>query len=191
MPKYKIVDGFRVRVGSSLDKWLRRTSRARHGQPPLKHPPAHTDLEREKQVVAWAHWGVANRGHFHYTMSSLRARMFHRRPGDTSGTIYADCSQFVASILHWVGVKAVTDTDATGSLLQKGKLLGAPRVAAVAIWGPGGGDHAAFITEKAPGGDWWTIGFGHQGAPDRVLLSYMNAYFREHGKPGVRFLNFL
>src|SRR5438105_14217683 len=126
MPKYKIVDGLRVRVGSTLDKWLRRNRRALNGQPPLKQPPPHTGLEQAKQIVAWAHWGVANRGHFRYTMTSLRSRMFHRRPGDTSGTIYADCSQFVASILHWIGIKVVTDTDATGSLLQKGKPLGGP-----------------------------------------------------------------
>lgn len=189
--RWVVRDGLRLRVGSKQWKWWRKHRRALNGQPPLKNPPAHTDIEQAKQVVTWAHWGVLHRASFVYTESAQRSEMFHRTPGALTGRIYADCSQFVASILHWVGVKTVTDTDFTGTLLQKGKPLGAPRAGCVVIWGPGTGTHAAFITEKNGTNDWWTIGFGHQGAPDRVALSAMNTYFAKAGHPGTRFLDFL
>lgn len=189
--RFVVGDGLRLKVGGPLYRWVKLHQRALNGQPPLKKPPASTDLEKQHKIVSWAHWGLNNRSHFFYTQSQLRSDMFHRRPGDLAGTIYADCSQFVASILHWIGVTSVRDYDNTGTLQQKGKKLGGPRVGAVAIWGPGYGVHAAFITEKATGGDWWTIGFGHQGAPDRVLLSVMDSYFAGVGEGGVRFYNFL
>lgn len=159
--------------------------------PPIKKPPKHTPVPVRAQLVAWAHWGIAHRGQFIYTMKSPgRSDMFHRKPGDASSPIYADCSQFYASICRWCGIKTVDDKDFTGTLLKKGKLVKTPKPGDCAIFGPGDGDHAAMVTEKATGGDWWTIGFGHQGAPDRVLLSVMRDYFNKHGEPGVRFLAF-
>jgi hypothetical protein len=190
MPKYIVRDGLFMRGGGPLYNWWLRNRGNIIGQPALDKTPPSTPAEKTHQVVMWAHWGLENRGHFIYTQTSMRSQMFHQPPGSPR-VLYADCSQWVAAILHWVGVKKVTDTDDTATLLQKGTHVKGAAPARVAIWGPGGGDHAAFITEKAASGDWWTIGFGHQGAPDRVLLSVMNTYFREHGKPGVRFLDFL
>jgi hypothetical protein len=158
--------------------------------PPLVNPPHHTDPPVRTQMVGWAHWGLAHQKIFSYTETAARSQMFHRKPGSTRGTIYADCSQFYASVGHWCGLKQFTDTDYTGTLLQKGTVVGVPKPGDCVIFGPGTGTHAAMITEHA-GNDWWTVGFGHSpGAPDRVLLSSMEAYFRKAGHPGVRFLSF-
>lgn len=181
-------DGLRLRVGSHAWKWWRRNRRAINGQSPLRRPPKHTPLEVDKKIVAFAHAGLGYAGRMTYDESGRRSDLFHRRPGDFNGA-HADCSQFVSAILHWVGVRSVTDTDFTGTLLTKGRQLTNPRSGAVVVWGPGTGTHTAFITERAGTSDWWCVGFGHQGAPDRVTLSAMNSYFSRIGHPGVRFLN--
>lgn len=188
--RWVVRDGMRMLVGSTEWKWWQKNRRNIHGQPPLKRPPEHTEAHRKQQVVGYAHTSLNYQGRMFYTMSARRSGLFGRKPGNFQGAS-ADCSQYCSAILHWVGVKDVTSTDWTGTLLTKGQHLGAPRIGAVAVWGPGEGDHAAFITERAGRDDWWTIGFGHQGAPDRVLLSVMNDYFAKIGKPGVRFLDFL
>ena len=151
--------------------------------------PPHVPPSKRARMVAWAHWGVEQRAHFVYAEDTTRSEMFNRKPGDVSTPIHADCSQFYASICHWVGIPGLTDTDYTGTLLKKGKPVALPAPGDCVIFGPGTGDHAAMITEKA-GDDWWTIGFGHQGAPDRVLLSGLGQWFHQHGMPGVRFLAF-
>jgi len=154
-------------------------------------PPAHVPATIRTRMVAWAHWGVEQRAHFIYDELAGRPIMFNRKPGDLSRPIHADCSQFYAAICHWVGLLGLTDTDYTGTLLQKGQLV--PLVGArpgdAVIFGPGTGTHAAMLTER-DGKDWWIIGFGHQGAPDRGLLSGTEQWFVQHGHPGVRFLSF-
>lgn len=142
------------------------------------------------RMVAWAHWGVDHRASFVYDETVGRSKMFHRKPGDASTPIHADCSQFYAAICHWVGIASTTDTDYTGTLLQKGKKVTAPKPGDCAIFGPGTGAHAVMVTEPAGDKDWWCIGFGHQGAPDRVLLSVLETYFNLHKQPRVRFLAF-
>jgi len=189
-PRWITADGLHMRVGGPLWKWWRRNKGSLQGNPALNRPPAHTALEEAKRVVAFAHLGLAFAGQMTYSEGSDRSQLFHRAAGQFAGA-HADCSQFVSSILHWVGVKTVTDTDYTGTLLQKGKPLAKPQPGCVAVWGPGAGVHTALVSEKAGTNDWWCIGFGHQGAPDRVTLSNLNAYFDRIGQPGVRFLNFL
>jgi hypothetical protein len=156
----------------------------KHVKPKLAGPLA-------AHIVYWCHIALKYAGKMTYSENyTLRQELFHRAIGKFLSSV-ADCSQFVASILHWLGVKVVTATDYTGTLLQKGKLLAGPQPGCVAIWGPHTGAHAAFITEKtADGKDWYCVGFGHQGAPDRNTLSGMNAYFAGIGEPGVRFLEF-
>lgn len=158
---------------------------------PIKGPviPAHVPAPTRTRMVAWAHWSVEHASSFVYTEAAARSEMFHRTPGDLSGKIRADCSQWYVAVGHWCGVAALTDTDYTGTLLQKGTLVRVPKPGDVAVFGPGTGTHAAMVTERQ-GSDWWTIGFGHQGGPDRVLLTHMKAYFDQAGKPGVRFLAF-
>lgn len=136
-------------------------------------------------VVSFAKAALAFAGKMNYTEGSGRSELFHRKPGDFKGA-GADCSQFVASILHWTGNKQVSDSDFTGTLLQKGNQISSPQAGCVVVWGPGNGVHTAFITEQS-GSDWYTIGFGGQGAPDKVLLSAMNQYFNHSG---TRFLTF-
>lgn len=159
------------------------------GNAPLKKPPSHMPLELVAKVVAFAHAGLAARGQMYYSTSANRSQLFNRKPGDFIGA-HADCSQFVSSILHWVGCKKVDQYDYTGTLLQKGKHISSPKVGCVVIFGAAPGEHAALITEKDSHG-WWTIGFGHQGAPDRVTLANMRAYFDNAGHPGVTYLDFL
>lgn len=157
---------------------------------PLPHPPKPVAASKplEQRIVYYANRGLRFAGRMVYSETADRSELFSRKPGDFQGA-HADCSQYVASILHWLGVKSVTSADYTGTLLQKGKLLPGPALGAVAIWGPGTGAHAAFVTARA-GSDWYVVGFGHQGAPDRSTLSGMNAYFEGVGQPGVRYLDF-
>jgi hypothetical protein len=166
-----------------------------HPKAPTSHPhPPASPLpldSLEKKIVAYANASLGFTGRMTYTMNwLLRKGLFHRKPGRFAKS-KCDCSQFVAAILNWLGVKGLSDSDFTGSLLTKGKLISSPHAGCVAIWGPGTGDHAAFVTEHIKGGsDWYCVGFGHQGAPDRNTLSGMNAYFKSIGKPGVRYLSF-
>jgi hypothetical protein len=169
-----------------------------HKHAPKHHPlpPDHTHVKPkptealELHIVYWCHLSLAYAGKMTYTENwSLRQRFFARAVGKFLGA-FADCSQFVSTLLKWGGVKTVTSTDFTGSLLQKGNPLSAPKPGCVAVWGPGTGAHTAFVTEKVGNGDWFCVGFGHQGAPDRNTLSGMNAYFHSIGQPGVRFLDF-
>jgi hypothetical protein len=158
-----------------------------HG--PHPHPNPQDPLSRK--IVSYANSSLAYAGKMNYTETAARSQLFYRNRGQFGGAS-ADCSQYCAAILHWLGVKSVTSTDYTGTLLQKGKPLRHPRPGCVAIWGPGTGAHAAFVTEHIKGtSDWYCVGFGHQGAPDRNTLSGMNAYFDSVGQPGVRFLSFV
>lgn len=157
--------------------------------PPIK-PQASTALTPAQRVAAYCHHALSFAGEMVYTESALRSQLFHRAPGDFKGA-HADCSQFCASILHWVGCKKVNDTDYTGTLLDKGTSLKNPQVGCVVIFGPGTGTHAAFISDRDSRGVWYCTGFGHQGAPDRVSLTAMKAYFQKEGRPGVRYLGFV
>lgn len=159
-----------------------------------KPPPAHVPAPKPPalsverlNVLRWCEWGQQNTASFHYTESAQRDQMFHLKPGVIpAGGIHADCSQFVSAVLHWSGVKGLTDTDYTGTLLRKGKTVSSPVEGDVVIWGPDTGVHAAFYV-----GDRFTVGFGHSpGAPNRVSLSAMNAYFASVHEPMVRYLSF-
>lgn len=161
-------------------------------------PPTHTHVTPKPtadplaaHIVYWCHLSLAYAGKMTYTENWTQRQQFFARPVGKFLGASADCSQFVATLLKWGGVKTVTSTDYTGTLLQKGRLVTLAKPGRVVIWGPGTGTHTAFITEKTPdGNDWYCVGFGHQGAPDRNTLTGMNAYFRSIGKPGVRFLDF-
>lgn len=150
-------------------------------------PPAHVPSQRAS-MVGWANWGVANCAHFFYDETAERSMMFNLKPGDLSKTIHADCSQFYSSCAHWSGVQGLTDTDYTGTLLEKGKALTAAEAKPgdCVIWGPGTGEHAAMFVA---GG--YAIGFGHQGAPDRVAISDITTWMEENGHGSeVRYLAF-
>lgn len=143
------------------------------------------------RMVYWAQWGVLHQQLFEYHESApQRSEMFHLALGQVGagGKIRADCSQWYSAIAAKAGgVQGLTDQDYTGTLLQKGRLVQKPKPGDCAIFGGGTGRHAAMVTYNG-----YTIGFGHSpGAPDRVKLSDMIAWFAQHGYPGVRYLAFL
>lgn len=175
-------------------RWRRRHPRRRItgvtvvSNAPIAPQTSHA-LTREQQIVTYCHHALQFAGKMIYTETALRSELFHRAPGDFGGA-HADCSQFGASILHWLGVAKVTASDYTGTLLQKFPVVATKAPGRGVVWGPGTGAHFAFLTEKTPDGkDWYVVGFGHAGAPDRNTLSAMNAYFSKVGKPGVRYLD--
>ncbi len=157
-------------------------------KPPNKPTPTATFHHR---VVYYANMSLGYAGRMAYTENwTLRQRFFYFSTGKFAGAS-ADCSQYVCTILHWCGSKSVTSKDYTGTLLAKGRPFSSPVAGRVAVWGPGTGAHTAFVTEKTEDGrDWYCVGFGHQGAPNRVTLSAMSAYFHSIGQPGVRYLDF-
>ena len=57
-----------------------------------------------------------------YTEGPLRAQLFHRKRGDFKDA-HADCSQYAATLCHWAGVADVDDTDWTGTLGKKGRMI--------------------------------------------------------------------
>jgi len=178
-----------ARVAQVLPGLIRRFRRVTvTGNPPLTNPLPHTPPPVRTRMVAWAHWSLEHPGSFAYTETSRRSEMFHRAPGDLRGTIRADCSQWYAAIGHWCGLTVFADTDYTGTLLQKGQAVRVPKPGDCVIFGPGTGVHAGMVTERQ-GSDWWVVAFGHN-PPDRVLLSHLETYFTQAGKPGVRFLAF-
>lgn len=198
-------DGLVLIPGSPAWHWWRANRQKIEGlNPPAidpKHPkapvsqPAHGKPKRPDPAAPFlehlAHnmtVGLQYAGRMIYSEGPDRSELFHRKPLHYLDA-HADCSQDVASNLHWLGVKTVTDTDYTGTLLEKGKLVDGPAIGRVAIWGPGTGAHAAVCTEEI-NGVWYVVGFGHQGAPDRNTLASMNAYFDAIGEPGVRYLEF-
>lgn len=152
--------------------------------------PTNVTSTTRANIVSMAHRSLAFAGQMPYTMTSLRSQLFHRSKGNFAGA-HADCSQFFASILHWFGVKGVTDSDWTGTLWDKGKVLSSPKPGCGVIFGPHPGEHIAMITEQDDRGVWWAIGFGHTGAPDRVSLPDLKAYFSKRGHPGVRYIDLI
>lgn len=168
--------------------------------PLTKHgtPPAHelrksgTSIKR-LNAIRYAEWGIQNQAHFSYSEAANRSQMFDLKPCTIppSGAIHADCSQFVASCLHWAGVPGLTRFDYTGTLWDKGKVvdLAHAQPGDVVIFGAKTGVHAALLIEHDPDG-WFTASFGHSpGAPNRVSLANFIAYFAK-SHPGVRVLSF-
>jgi hypothetical protein len=160
-----------------------------HPLPKAKKPLPETSTAHK--IVNLCHESLRFAGKMIYTEDlAARRELFHRKSGEFLRA-HADCSQFGASILHWLGNTLVNDTDATGSLWNKGKLLAGPKIGCGVIFGEFPGQHFGFVTGKVPGGgDWYVVGFGHQGAPDRNTLSDLETYFRQRGFPGTRFLDF-
>lgn len=207
---FTTVDGLVIEKGSEEAAWFKKNQARieghynparidpKHPHAPKSHPlppghPGHkathaAGASLEEQIVALAHQSLGFAGKMTYSEGPDRAMLFHRAKGDFDRA-HADCSQLGASILHWLGNQHVTDTDYTGTLLQKARIVAAPAAGLGAIWGPGTGAHFAWITEEI-GGVWYVVGFGHQGAPDRNTLSGMNQYFASVGEPGVRYLDF-
>ncbi len=156
---------------------------------PKKAAP-HVPASKAAVMVHWANWMLqTQRGKLSYSETANRSELFHCQPGFVPSGTHADCSQFYSTCGHWAGVKSLNDHDYTGTLIQKGTQVGSAVPGCAVIFGPGTGTHVGMATEKQ-GGDWFVVAFGHQGAPDRVLLSVLRAYFAKAGHPGVRYFTF-
>jgi len=121
-----------------------------------------------------------------YTEGPNRKQLFHRPVGrfEKAG---ADCSQYSASLCHWVGVKSVTDTDFTGTLAQKGKPIKSPKRGAFVFFGSPPYVHMGVLVKPWRAPVWHVIAFGEQDAPDENTLPDLLAYFKKHGHPGHAF----
>lgn len=175
--KWVWIAGFKVLKNSkewkALVAWLK------------KHRPKPS---KRQVAVRYAKASLAYAGKMVYTEGPQRSELFNRKPGDFAGA-HADCSQFVSALMHWAGITTVNDTDATGTLLEKGKAVKDPAIGRICIFGPGPGVHAAMFVGRS-GGVWQLVEFGEQSAPDEISLPNAIAYFRSRSEPGVRFRDF-
>ena len=125
-------------------------------------------------------------GRMHYTEGPERSQLFHRPKGDFIGA-GADCSQYSATLCHWVGVRDVNDKDWTGTLGKKGRLIEQPRRGAFVFFGAPPYVHMGVLVKPLLSRDWHVIGFGDQAGPDESTLPGMLAYFERAGHPGHAF----
>lgn len=143
-------------------------------------------LTRKQRIRRLARSSLAYAGAMHYTEGVNRSVLFNRSKGDFRGAS-ADCSQFSASLCHWVGVKDVNDRDWTGSLATKGKLLVSPQRGAFVFFGLPPFVHMGVLVKPLLSRDWHVIAFGHQSAPDENTLPGLLRYFNARGHPGHQF----
>ena len=121
-------------------------------------------------VIAWGHWGVANRHQFTYTEGASRMAEIGE-PGHLPVT--CDCSAFVTLCYNWAGVRNDPNGQHydhegyTGTLLANGQEVPLRNVAPgdVVIYGAGAGEHAALVIENNNGVDIMTISMGQNGDP--------------------------
>ena len=91
-------------------------------------------LTRKQRIRRLARKSLRYAGRMTYTEGILRSELFHQERGHFEGA-HADCSQYSATLCHWVGVKDVADTDYTGTLGKKGVRLEQPERGAFVLFG--------------------------------------------------------
>lgn len=121
-----------------------------------------------------------------YTEGPERSDLFHRPVGDFKGA-GADCSQYSASLCHWVGVKDVTAKDYTGTLATKGRQIAKPSRGSFVFFGSPPYVHMGVLVRPLLSRTWHVIGFGDQAAPDETPLPVLLDYFGQQGDPGHSF----
>jgi hypothetical protein len=136
---------------------------------------------KRQSIRYYAHAGLAYHGRMHYTEGPQRSELFNRKPGRFNGSS-ADCSQYSASCAHWSGVEDVTDTDWTGTLGKKGKLIEKPVPGCFVFFGA-----PPYVHMGVMGRNGYVLGFGEQAGPDRNTLAALLAYFAKAGHPGHAF----
>jgi hypothetical protein len=122
----------------------------------------------------------------HYTQTEKRSELFHRKRGDFNGA-HADCSQYSASLCHWVGVKDVTDEDWTGTLAKKGAQVHQPARGCFVFFGAPPYVHMGVLVKPLLSRTWHVIAFGNSLAPDENSLPGLLGYFAAKGHPGHTF----
>lgn len=143
-------------------------------------------LTRRQRIRRLARRSLAYAGRMHYTEGPNRSQLFHRPRGDFLGAA-ADCSQYSASLCHWIGVKDVTDTDWTGTLAKKGRLVERPSRGVFVFFGVPPFVHMGVMVKPLLSSQWHVIGFGDQQGPDETPLPAMLRYFEQAGHPGHAF----
>lgn len=138
-------------------------------------------VAKRRRIVNYAKASLAYHGRMIYDDGPGRGELFHRKPGRFLAA-RADCSQYSASLCHWVGVKDVTDTDWTGTLCHKGVKLRNAEPGCFVFFGTDPFEHMAVMETRTQ-----VIGFGTQSAPDRNSLAGLLAYFAGQGHPGYEF----
>ena len=141
---------------------------------------------QRNQIRRLARRSLSYAGRMHYTEGARRSEMFHRPKGAFLGAS-ADCSQYSASLCHWIGIKSVNDRDYTGTLAEKGKPISSPRRGAFVFFGEPPYVHMGVLVKPLLSRTWHVIGFGDQAAPDENTLPGMLDYFRRQGHPGHAF----
>lgn len=136
---------------------------------------------KRARIVRYAKASLHYAGKMHYTETTARSELFHRKRGRFGGA-HADCSQYSSSLCHWTGVKSVTDSDWTGTLCHKGVKLAAAEPGCFVFFGVEPFVHMGVMETRTQ-----VIGFGTQSAPDRNSLAGLLAYFAGQGHPGYEF----
>lgn len=119
----------------------------------------------------------------HYTEGPDRSQLFHRPVGEFLNA-GADCSQYSASLCHWVGVKDVNDRDFTGTLAEKGAAIAKPSRGSFVFFGAPPYVHMGVLVKPLLSRTWHVIEFGDQAAPDETPFPDLLAYFEKQGHPG-------
>lgn len=143
-------------------------------------------LYRRNRIRLLARSSLRYAGKMVYTEGPERSQLFHRSRGDFRGA-GADCSQYSASLCHWVGVTDVTDKDWTGTLCTKGAAIAQPKRGAFVFFGAPPYVHMGVLVKPLLSRDWHVIEFGEQAAPDETPLPVLLAYFQRQGHPGHQF----
>lgn len=136
---------------------------------------------KRRRIVAYAKGSLRYHGEMVYDTRAPRSQLFHRPRGEFKGA-HADCSQYAATLCHWAGVAGVTDTDWTGTLGKKGRMIDNPAPGVFVFFGSPPYVHMAVMVNATR-----AIGFGDQAAPDESSLAGLLAYFNLHGHPGHAF----
>lgn len=143
-------------------------------------------LYKRNRIRRLARKSLAYHGRMKYTEGKGRSELFHRNRGSFLDA-GADCSQYSASLCHWVGVKDVTDKDYTGTLAQKGRAISKPKRGAFVFFGDPPYVHMGVLVKPLLSRTWHVIEFGDQAAPDETPLPDLLVYFEREGHPGHAF----
>jgi len=140
-------------------------------------------LYQRNKIRRLARKSLPFHGRMIYTEGPSRNQLFHRPVGRFLDAA-ADCSQYSASLCHWVGVRDVNDKDYTGTLAEKGRLLAKPKRGAFVFFGEPPYVHMGVLVKPLLSREWHVIEFGDQQAPDETPLPDLLAYFEKQGHPG-------
>ena len=131
--------------------------------------------DTRSNIVAWAHWAVANKAHFIYSEGPQRMSAIGVWP--LKFPITADCS---AAFTWYYWIAGARDPNNlgynhegfTGTLLSNGVHIPITEVVPgdAVVYGPGSGWHVGIVVE-AHGADILTVSHGQMGDPSYVWVN--------------------